>query len=148
MASPDQPPLPGMPPPDRVRHCMVVVTPPQPHLPASAGPRSLPGIGGNEPVAAANEVGAASAAQGLAGVEIVLRLEELHQRPLGLAVAEVPGDLHRLLRERIDPRVIHASGDDEWGESLHEFVQRPLVSKFTMHHSQNPLNVYERETLW
>ena len=68
-------------------------------------------VGGNEPIAAADLVRAASTDESLADLEIVLRLEERHQRPLEPAVAEVPGDLDRLLRERVGPRVIYTGGD-------------------------------------
>src|SRR5690349_18972526 len=42
--------------------------------------------------AAADQVGPPRLLQGLADLEVVLRLEELHQRPLHLAVPQAAGD--------------------------------------------------------
>jgi hypothetical protein len=46
-----------------------------------------------------------------AELEVVLRLEELHERPLELAVAQVVGDRDRDLRERVNSRVEKCCGD-------------------------------------
>jgi hypothetical protein len=51
---------------------------------------------------------------------VVLRLEELHQRPLQLAVAQVTGDVHLLLGERVEAGVEHARGDVERLATFHE----------------------------
>ena len=60
---------------------------------------SFGGVGRDQAVAAvADQVLPAGLDQRLADLEVVLRLEELHQRPLQLAVAQVPGDVDLLLR--------------------------------------------------
>ena len=79
--------------------------------PSACLERFLRRLGGDEGVAAgADEIGAAGFLQGLADLEVFLRLEELQQRPLQLAVAEMLRHVYRLLRERIDPSVVHAGG--------------------------------------
>jgi hypothetical protein len=58
--------------------------------------------------AAADNVGAAGLFQRLAHLKVIVRLEELQQRPLQLAVAQVAGDLDLLLTERVNAGVVHA----------------------------------------
>src|SRR5207247_1280629 len=52
----------------------------------------------------------------------VFRLEKLHQGALQLAVLELPGDVHLLLRERVDSGVIPARRDVSGSsiESVHD----------------------------
>ena len=49
--------------------------------------------------------------QGLPHHEVVLGLEELHQRPLHLPVAQPSCDVNLLARQRVQSGVIHARGD-------------------------------------
>ena len=49
--------------------------------------------------------------QGLPHHEVVLGLEELHQRPLHLPVPQALGDVDLLPGERVEPGVVHARGD-------------------------------------
>ena len=69
--------------------------------------------------AAADQVRAAGLLQGVADLEIVLRLEELQERPLQLAVAQVAGDEDLLAAERVDAGVVHARRHVERLVSLH-----------------------------
>jgi hypothetical protein len=55
--------------------------------------------------------GGFSAAAGGPHLEVVLRLEELEQGPLQLAIAEVSRGVNLLAGERVDARVVHARGD-------------------------------------
>src|SRR5262245_23287951 len=75
-------------------------------------------MSGDQPLTAADEIRAAGLDQRLAHLEVVLRLEELQEGPLQLAVAHRLCDVDLLLRERIDPGVIHALRNVErrWDE--------------------------------
>src|SRR5437868_2471705 len=63
-------------------------------------------IGGNEAVATvSDEIRSPRFFQRLPNLEPVLRLKELHQRPLHLPVAQPFGDVDRFLSKRIDAGV-------------------------------------------
>src|SRR6188768_2398202 len=62
---------------------------------------------GDERIATiANQVRALRLPQRFANLEIVFRLEELHQRSLEFPIAKLAGNIDRLFREWVDPRVI------------------------------------------
>src|SRR5438132_1608045 len=63
--------------------------------------------------AAADQVLPPRLFQGLPHIKVILRLEELKQGALQLAVAQVARDVDFLLGKRIETRVIHAGGDVE-----------------------------------
>ncbi len=67
----------------------------------------------DQPVAPADQVRPPGLNQRLADLEVVLRLEELHERPLHLAVVQSLRNRHRLFRERVQAGVIHARRDVE-----------------------------------
>ena len=52
-------------------------------------------VGRDQPLAPADQIGPAGLDQGLTDGEIVLRLKELHQGPMELAVPQVPGHFDR-----------------------------------------------------
>src|SRR5262249_46359234 len=62
---------------------------------------------------ATNQIAAPRYYERLAHLEIVLWLEELQQRPLHLAVAQVVGDLNLLFGEWVHAGVVHARGNVE-----------------------------------
>ena len=83
-------------------------------LAASGFDRFLGRSLGNQTVAAAaDQVLSPGLLERLADLEIVFWFEELQQRPLQLAVAQMLGDVDRLFREGIETGVIHASRDVE-----------------------------------
>jgi hypothetical protein len=104
--------------------------------------RFLRRVRGDESITPTDEVAAAGPDERLADLEVVLGLEELHQRALQLAVAEVLRGVHRLVRERVDAGVVHARRDVERHDALHEVVQHRPVRKSFTHHSRNPSNAY------
>ena len=71
--------------------------------------------GGRDQAVAAvsDQVLTARLLQRLADFEVVLGFEELHERALHLAVAQLPGDVDGLASERIDARIVHGGGDVE-----------------------------------
>jgi hypothetical protein len=62
---------------------------------------------------AADQIAAPRLEQCLTHLEVVLRLEKLHQGSLHFAIAEVAGDVDFLLGERVDAGVVHARRDVE-----------------------------------
>lgn len=84
-----------------------LIRPPPPHLDGLTGRMRW-----NETVTAiADEVRPTALEQGLPHLKVVLRLKKLHKGPLQLAIVQVAGHVHLLLRKRIDPRVVHARGN-------------------------------------
>jgi len=66
-------------------------------------------MSGNKGVAPTpDQVRPAGLFKGPAHLKVILRLEELQQRSLKLAIAQVVGDVDRFLREGIDAGVVHA----------------------------------------
>src|SRR5262249_48700754 len=61
--------------------------------------------------AGADQVLPSGLLQSLAHLEVILRLEQLHQRSLQLAVAQIAGDEDLLAGERVDASVVHARRD-------------------------------------
>ncbi len=81
--------------------------------PVAPGPERLVRRSGRDEciTAAADQVCPPRLFQRLADLEVVLRFEELHERPLQLAVPQLAGHIDLLLRERIEAGVVHARGD-------------------------------------
>ena len=94
---------------------MVMVALEPPHSPAAVAPRWRPrgGCAGIRQSHPSPIKSPGRPEQGLPHLEIILRLEELEQRPLQLAVAQVLGDVDLFARERVEPGVVHARGDVE-----------------------------------
>ena len=93
----------------RIRHRMVMVSVIRP--PPSRLNRLLRRLGGNQALAAADEVRTAGFDRSLPHRKPVRRLEKLHQRPLHLAISEPFGDVDFLLCKRVHTRVVNCCGD-------------------------------------
>ncbi len=100
---------------------------------ASLRRRSSAACGGRAGISAiaarADQVLAARLLERPANLEVILGLEELHQRPLQLPVAQMLGDVDRLLGERVEARVVHAGRDVERaGDEILHLVGAVMVA--------------------